>query len=442
MLALRTNAKGLLSLLCCGLLLLAGCAPFGMQNMNDLLHAPALGQGQGEVQKALAQHVGEQPEYKYPKEGDWRSPLVMADLDGNGVEEAVLVYALPNSTALDRSTNVYVAVLEQAEGEWRVVQDIEGQAGEVASLDVADLLQDGTQQLIVGYANANLSSKIFMLYQYKGGILEALYRTAYSRYELEDFTGSGAKDLVIVSPDDNVKGMFLQYVSAVDGAFDFAQKPVALGANFVSCVGLYPSAGPEGERLIIADCKTGDDQLSSQIIYYSGDHFFVVSDAKGIDALLGETARANPLLKSQDIDADGIVEIPQRMGKDPIHTRKGDKNLEFVKWMDFTQETPVVRQAGILDSDRGVYIRLPEAWLLEDGQDAPAVRVADGLNEGEWRIEDEETGRTLMRLQILEADQTPPGDALLISPISSAYLTLSSSLTLTEQMQIQPVELG
>lgn len=432
--ALR-GAKGLLALLFCAVLLLAACTPFGTQNISDLLRAPALGEGQGEVQEALALDLGDEPEYKFPKEGDWRSPLIMADLDGDGVEEGVLLYSLPVASAPAQSSNVYLAVMKRAGDEWRVAQKIEGEGVEVASLEVAGLLDDGARQVLVGYASANMGSKKLALYRWRDGALQSDKVIAYSRYELADFTGNGREDLVVVSSDNQTTGLVLQHIPVVDGEFDVSpNNGVSMGGtNLVSCQGLYPSQSEVGERLIVADCQDENSMLVSQL-YYMGERVY---EKPGNVDLIGGTARQNPLLHSRDIDEDGRVEVPLRVNDEVVVTPAGDKNMEFVEWVDFTGEAPVRKQFGLLDSGRGVYVSLPDAWLQnKDGRDTLSVRVSDGSAEGEWMLEDAASLRVLLSLRIYEPGAEPPVGAEQVSEASNAWLIRAAGLSNSEKERI------
>ncbi len=412
---------------------LPGCSPLAFQNVNDLLRAPELGRGQGEIQKALATYLGEQPEYKYPKEGDWRSPLILEDLNGDGSKEGVLLYSLSGSATAGRGNNVYVAVLEYQQGAWVVTQDIEGPGTEVASFETTKLLNNGKSQLLVGFStSSSLGNKTLSIYEYAGGQLaELAYPAPYSRYELADFSGQGGIELVIVSPDDQKESMKLQYIPTAGGTLDMSPAPVMLDANFASCSGIYPTSSETGERMLILDGKTDKGVLYSDILRFSGEHFYKVEDG---GVLTGETARANALLTSRDIDGDGIVEIPQRLGLTEIVTLAGDKKLEYVQWIDFTGPEAVSKQFGLVDTGKGVYIRLPESW-----QDT--VRVEDGQNDGEWYIRREDTREKLLSLLIFEAGQSPPPDALLVSRVSGAYLVPSISLMAAERNLISVTSL-
>lgn len=415
----------------CLALLFAGCETFGFQNINDLLRAPALGRGMDEIQNALIEHLGMRPQFKYPKMGDWRSPLRQADLNGDGTEEAVLLYSIPESTGAggERSNNVYVAILEQQDGAWVVVQDVQGLSTEVASLEVANLLEDGTQQLLVGFANNTLSVKTLALYTYEDHALQLMYRTDYSLYRIDDFTGRGGNDLVVMSRNEQQNRVQMQYVPVADGQFLTGElpAPVVLESNMASCEAIVPSDDGNGGRLLVVDGMHAQiEQLVSQFIYYTGERFYTEDP----NPLRGATGRLSTLLKSRDIDGDGRVEVPTRLRS--INTVAGDKSLEYIQWLDFIGqpvEEPIVKEFGIFDPDRSVYIRLPAQWQN-------TVDVVDGTAKGEWAVESRRTRQKLLELVVLEQGQAPQMTSTRVPGTSSTYLVFSAALPQAELEEI------
>ncbi len=377
---------------------LAGCSSFAGQNVNDLLRAPALGEGQDEIQRALAAYLEAEPQYKYPKGGNWLSPLRRADLDGDGYDEAIVLYTLGEGAAgAERGNNVYVAVLERQDGAWRVVQDIQGKFTDVASLDVTDLLRDGTQQLVIGYSAANLTNKWLTLYTYHDNTLSAVYEYEYSRYEIGDYTGRGGSDLVLVSGGD--QRLQLQYIPTLDGQFvTSGLEPVLLGTNFTACDGLKAGVGPDGSRVIVVDGTVVSGGLASQFVYYSAerDRFYTTDD---VDEMMNTSFRLSAALKSRDVDGDGVVEIPLRMGRGELFL-PGDKRLEYVEWKDFTTPERPTKQYGLLDSRRSVYIRFPDEWKGN-------VSVVNGEDPDGWAVQDTRTLDILLEMQVYEGGGVP-----------------------------------
>lgn len=415
-------------------LLLAACAPL-TQNVTDLLRAPALGQGMDDIQNALSAYLGgDKPQYKFPKEGEWRSPILRADLDADGQSEAVVLYSVADDAASSRvkGNYVWVAVLKQQDGAWTVMQDMQGLSTDVASMEVAQLLEDGTSQLLVGFATASLTSRTLALYTYNNDTLTQVHQFDYSRYEIGDFTGQEKSELVVVGREDQPSGLTFQYVPAGAGGFAAElPEPVLLDVNFGACVGIAPGNGPDGQRVVVIDGRKENqmDLVYSQFVYYSGERFFTVDDS---GALMGATGRMNLLMLSRDIDGDGVVEIPLRLGSGEIQTMAGDKKLEYVRWMDFTGEEAEQKRFGLLDSDRAVCILLPNNWEGE-------VSVVDGEEAGEWKLLERKTQTVLLGLRVVPQGGAPPVGGMLVPQTTNTYLVVGGGVRDAEKNRIEMV---
>ena len=357
--------------------LLAGCgaAPAGVE---DLLRAPQLDGQQNEVEKALIAYLGETPQMKYPTTGENLSPFVFDDWDGDGDTDAAALYV---STA--KGQNVHLAVLETVNGEWAVTQEREGLATSVESIETASLRGAEGTQLLVGYAAAS-GEKYLAVYSYQSETLNEVFHQPYSQYELRDISGSGGNDLVIIGPESG-SGLQLQMLTAQDGQFIPVMPPLAVGNQFTSCEGLYTSKGDDGSYYLILDGQTGNaNSLASMILYYDArQQQLVTYHPITVDDLFAATQRYSSLLKSQDIDSDGTVEIPTQLDGAGMENLAVNR-LSFVAWMDYTTEYEQVKSFGVADLEYGYYLELPGEWqgqiMLTDGDepDSWQVRTAGG----------------------------------------------------------------
>ena len=176
-------------------LLLTGCNMPLEENrqVEDLLRAPQLAGDYGALQSALNDWLGESAQLKYPLQGELLSPFVLQDLDGDGVQDAAVFY----TTA--QSTNVCIAILQKdAEGNWEVRQNLEGLADTVDTVRLARLQAGGSTQLVVGYV-ASRGDNYLAVYSYEDGELSAILEQSYEQYLVEDITGGGNQDLILMS---------------------------------------------------------------------------------------------------------------------------------------------------------------------------------------------------------------------------------------------------
>ena len=83
--------------------LLAGCSAAG--DVETLLRAPQLSGESAALQKALNNYLGGSATLKYPASGDFLSPFAFGDWDGDGTDEAAVLYTTDTT-----SSNVWLAV--------------------------------------------------------------------------------------------------------------------------------------------------------------------------------------------------------------------------------------------------------------------------------------------------------------------------------------------
>ena len=168
--------------------LLAGCSatPQGA-DIETLLRAPQMTGETGAVQSALNHYLGASATLRYPTGGEFSSPFLFGDWDGDGENEAAVLYTS------DASTNVWLAILEpDGGGGWQVTQTVEGLSGEVEIVDYAHLRDADSLQLLVGYLSAQ-GDRYLVVYLYSDHQLQQILSQQYTEMLLADVTGSAER---------------------------------------------------------------------------------------------------------------------------------------------------------------------------------------------------------------------------------------------------------
>ena len=222
-------------------LLLTGCS-FPMQEtiqVEELLRAPRLAGDYGALQAALNDWLGESAQLKYPMQGDLLSPFVLQDFDGDGQQDAAVFY----TTAL--TSNVCVAFLRKnSEGSWQVSQTVEGLADTVDNVRLAQLQAGGTAQLVVGYT-ASQEDRYLAVYSYENGEVSAILEQAYEQYLVEDITGGGNEDLILMSTQEG-SGVQIELLTVdKDGRFQQVAVMALSGDKFSGCASVAAGLGAE-----------------------------------------------------------------------------------------------------------------------------------------------------------------------------------------------------
>ena len=346
----------LCTLLC---LCLAGCSVPGEQvQVEELLRAPKLSGDYGDVQTALNDWLGESAQLKYPMQGDLLSPFLIHDLDGDGQQDAAVLY----TTA--QSSNVCVAILQKGrDGMWQVRQNVEGLADTVDSVGLAQLQPGDASQLVVGYVAAQ-GDHYLAVYSYTGGELSTILEQQYQQYLVEDITGGGSQDLILMSTLED-GGVQIELLT-VDKEGSFQQVAVmGLSADrFSGCASVAAGVGADGRHYLVLDGWTGisGNNLASVLLYFDEDtQQMVPADQISTEKLYTASLRNVPSLVSQDLDGDGIVEIPTQPDEAGLLNMSQSRRMDFIVWMDYTSLNPE-KSFGLLDEETNCYIELPMEW--------------------------------------------------------------------------------
>ena len=340
-------------------LLLAGCSMPGEQvQVEELLRAPKLSGDYGDVQTALNDWLGESAQLKYPMQGDLLSPFLLQDLDGDGRQDAAVLY----TTA--QSSNVCIAILQKDDANiWHVRQNVEGLADTVESVGLAQLQPGDATQLVVGYTAAQ-GDHYLAVYSYTDGVLSTILEQQYQQYLVEDITGGGNQDLILMSTLED-GGVQIELLT-VDKEGSFQQVAVmGLSANrFAGCASVAAGVGADGRHYLVLDGWTGisGNNLASVLLRFDEDtQQMVPADQISTEKLYTASLRNVPSLVSQDLDGDGIVEIPTQPDEAGLLNMSQSRRMDFIVWMDYTSPHPE-KSFGLLDEETNCYIELPMEW--------------------------------------------------------------------------------
>ena len=331
---------------------LCGC---GTANaVEELLRAPQLSRDTKSLQNALDSHLGESVQLRYPNEGDFLTPYFFGDWDGDGEQDAAVLYQASDSA------NVQLAVLKRDKS-WRVVSTAEGLSPEVDSVQLASMKFKGGTQIIVGYTTA--SDRYLAVYDLKEDQLEIVLQQPYTQYLVEDITGDRRDDLVVLSRDSGGK---TQVQVLLGSRESFMQLPLIKlpEEQFSGYASLAAGRGAKGGQFLVIDGWTGinGQNLASAMFRYDAKRQrMIMAKLPGTTNLYENSIRYVPCLTSRDLDRDGVVEIPVQDEETGSVGATQDERYSFVRWMDFTKRASE-ESFGVLLEAYGVYIQLPLEW--------------------------------------------------------------------------------
>ena len=166
------------ALLCAFAISASGCdgADIGTDN---LIRPPKTVGDEAEIEQLIADTAGSGYTLKYPKSGNYRSAIVMKDLDNDGTDEAIAFYRTPNETKAE----VHMLVMYCSNDEWKLSENCALDATDVDCVDFADVTGSGTLEILSGYTTYNSSINNLDCHSYSNGKTNRLtVESSYSSF--------------------------------------------------------------------------------------------------------------------------------------------------------------------------------------------------------------------------------------------------------------------
>ena len=240
-------------------------------------------------------------------------------------------------------------------------------------------------QLVVGYLAAQGDSYL-AVYSYEHGEVNAILEQSYEQYLVEDITGGGNEDLILMSTlEDGGVQIELLTVNR-DGSF---QQVAVMGLSadkFSGCASVASGLGADGRHYLVLDGWTGisGNNLATVLLRFDEEsQQMIPAEQISASALYSASLRNVPNLVSRDLDGDGTVEIPTQPDEAGLLNMSQSRRMDFIVWMDYTRPDPE-KSFGLLDEETNCYIELPAEWegnlLLTDSadiDDAVELRTVD-----------------------------------------------------------------
>lgn len=225
---------------------------------------------------------------------------------------------------------------------WQVRQSIEGLADTVDNVRLAQLQDGAATQLVVGYLAAQGDSYL-AVYSYENSTVNAILEQSYEQYLVEDITGGGNEDLILMSTLED-GGVQIELLTVDrDGMF---QQVAVMGLSadkFSGCAAVAAGLGADGKRYLVLDGWTGlsGNNLATVLLYFDEEsQQMLPAEQISTSELYNASLRNVSTLVSRDLDGDGIVEIPTQPDEAGLLNLSQSRRMDFIVWMDYTSPEP------------------------------------------------------------------------------------------------------
>lgn len=330
--------------------LLSGCTVFD-SSVEQLFTLPRMAPEYTGLSQQLDSLIAQGYEYAPPSGGRNIQSVQMVDLEDDGRQEALVFL---RRTADERPLKILVFRLDTTDS-YRLYCTVESSGAAVDSVYYQDLNGDGRRELIVGW---RISADVQTLAAYS---IEpepvALMSCGYSRFSIQDLNSDGVPSLLVLRTDGEL-GPVAEFYGWQD-----EQMSVSYRCRLSSSMTAL-NRGSLVTGMVAKDTPavfiTGVDATSmavTDILIYRQEAGLV---NVAMDKSSGVSAAVYPFrqLSPQDIDGDGLIELPCPLGDGSAEQTDG-----LVSWMSWRSDGRFEQSVKTYHSlSAGWYFTIPQSW--------------------------------------------------------------------------------
>lgn len=385
------------------MLFLSGCS-FNNFETTNLMHPPKATGEMAQIQALIEKTVGADILFKYPQNGDFKSAIIMHDLDGDSQDEAIAVYQLAA-----QDTQSYIMIIDKIDGTWQVIKTINAQGTDLDKVCFGDINGDGKDDIILGWSSYTSYGKELTVILYDEGSYNFLNpNETYSDVLVSDFDNDGKCEILTLSvskrEDTHAEDSLNKAAKAKLIKFNTATRTFeAMGSALIDSTVVKYNHVKFGridakQYGAIIDATTDKDRTMSEIVYWSNAVKKLKAPLYNPQTLNSADFLRDSVIPSSDINNDGIIEMP----KVDLTDGSNDKFTYILSWFNYntaTHKNDYVESLIMNDIDSYIFV-VPNKWKDESNElykirftydyDAKTLRVFEQIENTEKAVSDKE----------------------------------------------------
>ena len=299
-----------------------------------------------------------------PRKGDYRSAIVVEDLDSDGVDEAIVFYKNSNDPSVARMNH-----FDYIDDRWISFGDFNGYGAEVENVVVSDLDKDGKSEILVLWNTSGVSSGN-ILSVYRADSINQKFNEICNEScfisSVVDIDGNGRKDIFLIS-QNNLQGVNQKVAKTLrlSGGSIVLFGETKLDPNISKYTSIKTEKSSDTSPMrIYVDALKGEQQMITEVIYWDKIKSELCAPLLDAETLINSSTLRYEPIESRDINNDGIIDIPVQT----IHFGKGDnpltadnENIYMTEWKSLSENSLSTVMKTIVNYQDGYLIYLDES---------------------------------------------------------------------------------
>ena len=290
-------------------------------------------------------------EYASPSAGQNIQAVQIVDLDWDGRSEAVAFFRDPSD-----EKPLKIMIFRSLDGAYEPVVTIESSGTAIERVEYQDMNADGKRELVVGW---RISSEVQNVAVYAVDTqTPMLMQSSYTRYTVQELDGDGTPSLLVFRSNELGESVAEVHSWRGEAMALVHQSPLSSTMPALSAGSVVEGKLDEDTPAVFVTGINEEGKAVTDILACR-DNGTLTNASLSLLTGLSELIYPYRQLQPQDINGDGIIEVPA-----PAPTAEpGKSNDGLVDWLQCDIDGGIRRVATTYHClSSGWYLMVPEAW--------------------------------------------------------------------------------
>lgn len=400
--------RNLICLVLISVLLLCGCQ---IRTVEEMYEPPKRSDDFYSLQTVINNAmVGLQ--YSAPISGENQQIVQTADLDGDEVMECILFAKGGNDIPL------HILIFSMEKGEYVHEQTIHLPGAAFDKVEYAPIDSNPGVELIVGSQVSDQVSRSVYVYSFAHEEAQQLVTEDYVNFLTADLDTNGKSELfVLCSGSTETSRGIVELFSVYDGVMERSNE-VSMSEPATKLRRILTGQLQDGKPAVYVASAVDEDTLITDV-YTIVDGFFTNVSLSNDSGTSIKTMR-NYFVYADDIDSDGVIELPSLIPTRSIDTARPDSGQNLIQWYGLTSKGEQVDKLH-------TYHHFIGGWYLQlESQLSDRISIMDLGNICDFYVWDQGTPVKVLTIHTLtgqsrEAQSTADNRFILYKAESAIY---------------------
>lgn len=291
--------------------LVSGCSAVP-SSAKSLMTPPSYSQDQQAIVSLLKSDEGH-TDFAYPNSGEYRSAVIMRDITGDGVSEAL--------GFIHNSKGITIKFMEKhGEGNWEIMEEYDNNSSQIDRVLFGDVNGDGADDVIVGWGSPDSMTAKAAVYIYDNEKVKEFYLgRAYNAITVTDLDNDKVNEIFTATIYSQPKEDLLEINDAearlytMESNYPNLKFCTELSKSIVKYTTVTVGKVADNKEAVVLEGIDADFNGYSQVVCLNVEKSNLITPmSTGQMIKKYDNFSRPPVMEtsSRDIDGDGILEFP------------------------------------------------------------------------------------------------------------------------------------